>query len=117
MCLILYMDGDGSGEGSHISLYAALMRGEHDAKLQWPFQQKVTLVLVSQDQRGKQDILQRLQLPDPAAFDGSFWQPSPHCVMNVGFGCPEFAPVSVLDDPAYVKNDTMTVKCIVDNVL
>ena len=115
MLLILFMDGDGSGAGSHISLFPALMRGEHDAKLQWPFQQKVTLVLVSQDQQ-KQDIVQWFQ-PDPSAFDGSFWQPSPHCDMDVGFGCPEFAPVSVLDDPAYVNNDTMIVKCIVDNVL
>ena len=100
MCLILYMDGDGSGEGSHISLYAALMRGEHDAKLQWPFQQKVTLVLVSQDQQ-KRDIVQWFQ-PDPVEFDGSFWQPSPHNDMNVGFGCPEFAPVSVLGDPRMI---------------
>ena len=97
----------------HISFYATLMRGEHDAQLQWPFRQKVTLVLVSQDQQ-QHDITKWFQ-PDPVNFDGSFWQPSPHCAMNVGFGCPQFAPISVLDDPAYVKNDTMILKCIIDN--
>ena len=89
------------------------MRGEHDAKLQWPFRQKVKLVLVSQDQQ-HQDIVQWFQ-PDPVEFDGSLWRPSPHCDMNFGYGCPQFAPVSILDDPAYVKNDTMILKCIIDN--
>ena len=113
MRLLLFMDGDGSGLGTHISFYAALMRGEHDAQLQWPFRQKVKLVLVSQDQQ-KQDITRWFQ-PDPVEFDGSFWQPSLHCDMNVGFGCPEFAPLSILGDTAYIKNDAMIVKCIIDN--
>ena len=68
---------------------------------------------MSQEQQ-KQDIVQWLQ-PDPVEFDGSFWQPSPHYDMNVGFGYPEFAPLSVLDDPAFVKNDTMILKCIINN--
>ena len=89
--------------------------GEHDAKLQWPFREKVTLVLVSQDQQQQDDIVKWFQ-PDPAEIDGSFWQPSLHCDMNVGFGYPEFAPISVLDDVIYVKNDTMILKCIIDNV-
>ena len=115
MCLILFMDRDGSGQGTRISFYAALMRGECDTQLQWPFRQKVTLMLMSQDQQ-KQDIVQWFQ-PDPVEFDGLFWQPSPHCEMNVAFGCPQFVPISVLDDPAYVKNDTMILKCVVENII
>ena len=114
LCLLLFMDGDGSGQGTHISCYTALMRGEYDTQLQWPFRKKVKLVLVSQDQQ-HQDIIKWFQ-PDPVEFDGTFWQPSPHCDMNVGFGCPQFSPFSVLDDPAYVKNDTMVIKCIIDDV-
>ena len=113
---MLFMDGDGSGLGTHISLYVgivALMKGEHNAQLPWPFRQKVKLVLVSQDQQ-RQDIEQWFQ-PDPIEFDGSFWRPSPHYDMNVGFGYPEFAPLSILDDPAYVKKDPMILKCIIDN--
>ena len=113
MCLLLFMDGDGSGLGTHISFYAAVMRGEHDAQLQWPFRQKVKLVLVSQDQQ-KKDIEQWFQ-PDPVEFDGSFRQPSLHCDMNIGFGYPEFAPLSILDDPAYVKNDTVILKFVAYN--
>ena len=34
--------------------------------------------------------------------------------MNVASGCPEFAKLSVLDDPSYVKDDVMYIKAIVD---
>ena len=114
MCLMLFMDGDGSGQGTHISFYAALMRGEHDSHLQWPFKKKVTLVLVSQDQQ-QQDIVKTVH-PDPREFDGSFWQPSPNCNMNIPFGFPQFAPISVLQNgPVYVtENDSIVFKCIIE---
>ncbi len=38
----------------------------------------------------------------------------PEADMNVASGCPKFAKLSVLDDPSYVKDDVMYVKCIVD---
>ena len=113
MCLMLFMDGDGIGQGTHISFYIALMRGEHDAQLQWPFKKQVTLVLLSQDQQ-HQDIVKTVH-PDPREFDGSFWQPSPNCNMNIPFGFPQFAPISVLQNsPVYVKNDSIVFKCTIN---
>ena len=111
MCLFLYMDGDGAGRGTHLSFYVALMRGEYDAQLSWPFRQKVTLILVNQDRQ--QHIAKWFQ-PDPMESADSFQQPSPHSELNVGVGFPRFAPFSILDNPAYVKDDTMILKCIVD---
>ena len=43
MCLRVYLNGDGSGNDTHISIFFVLMRGDFDALLQWPFEQKVTL--------------------------------------------------------------------------
>ena len=55
LCLFLYMhmDGDGNGKGTHLSFYIAVMKGEHDDRLMWPFKQKVsnTLTLENQDQQ------------------------------------------------------------------
>jgi hypothetical protein len=34
--------------------------------------------------------------------------------MNVASGCPKFAPLSILDNPSYVKDDTMFLKCKTD---
>ena len=107
------MDGDGSGKGTHLSFFLTLMRGEYDALLTWPFKQKVTLILQDQDQ---QQHIAKWFKPDLSAegCSDSFQRPSPHSEMNVPFGCPKFAPLSVLDDPSYVKDDTMIFKCIVD---
>ena len=41
MCLRAYLNGDGTGRGTHLSLFFVLMKGPHDALLRWPFNQKV----------------------------------------------------------------------------
>ena len=33
LCLRLYMDGDGSGKGTHLSFFLMMMKGEYDALL------------------------------------------------------------------------------------
>ena len=58
LCLRLYMDGDGSGKGSHLSFFLTIMKGEYDALLPWPFSQMVTLMLV--DQNKKKHIIRQL---------------------------------------------------------
>lgn len=42
MCARVYLNGDGMGKGSHLSLFFVVMRGEYDALLPWPFKQKVS---------------------------------------------------------------------------
>ena len=107
MCLRLYMDGDGSGRGTHLSFFLTLMRGEYDALLTWPFRQTVTLTLLDQDKQ--KDIFQSFR-PDPSS--SSFQRPINE--MNVASGCPKFAPLSILDNSSYVKDDTIFLKCKVD---
>lgn len=41
MCARVYLNGDGMGKGTHLSLFFVVMRGEYDALLPWPFKQKV----------------------------------------------------------------------------
>ena len=45
VCLTVYANGEGDGEGTHISVSAYLMRGEFDDLLKWPFQGRVVLQL------------------------------------------------------------------------
>ena len=42
MCLRMYLDGDGQGKGTHISLFLVIMKSDYDDLLTWPFTQKVT---------------------------------------------------------------------------
>ena len=64
LCLRLYMDGDGSGKGSHLSFSLTVMRGEFDSLLQWPFKQTVSLMLLDQD--WQRDIIQSFR-PEPSS--------------------------------------------------
>ena len=107
MCLRLYMDGDGSGKGTHLSFFLTLMRGEYDALLTWPFRQTVTLILIDQDRQ--KDIFLSFR-PDP--LSSSFQRPIND--MNVASGCPQFVRLSILDNPSYVRDDTMFLKVKAD---
>ena len=107
LCLRLYLDGDGSDKGSHLSFFLTIMKGEYDSLLPWPFSQMVTLMLLDQD--NKKHIIQCFK-PEPSS--SSFWKPQTE--MNVASGCPKFAPLSVLSNLAYTRDDTLYFKCIID---
>ncbi|KAL5496855.1 hypothetical protein EMCRGX_G013223 [Ephydatia muelleri] len=107
MCLRVYLNGDGSGKETHLSFFLTLMKGEYDALLQWPFSLPVTLTLLDQDKR--RHVIQSFH-PEPSSC--SFQRPKEE--MNVASGCPRFAPLNVLDNSAYVRDDTMFLKCIID---
>ena len=107
MCIRAYLNGDGSGEGTHLSIFFVLMKGEYDALLQWPFESEVSLILVDQDH--KRHIIYSLK-PNP--LSNGFQRPKTD--MNVANGVPEFIDLSFLDNTSYVKDDTIYIKAIVD---
>ena len=107
MCIRAYLNGNGSGEGTHLSIFFVLMMGEYDPLLQWPFEHKVSLVLVDQDL--KKHLVQTFK---PNIQSSSFQRPKSD--MNVASGCSEFVELSVLDNASYVKDDVMYIKAVVD---
>ena len=84
-----------------------LCLGEYDPLLKWPFDYKVSLILVDQDHR--RHIVQTFK---PSPSSSSFQRPKSD--MNIASGCPKFAELKVLDNESYVKEDVMYIKCIVD---
>ena len=48
-----YMGGNGTGEGTHISLYHVLCKGDNDDSLHWPFLQHVKFTLQPQSNNVK----------------------------------------------------------------
>ena len=107
MCMKVYFNGYDTGLCTHLSIFFVLMKGEYDRLLQWPFQSKVSLILVDQDH--KKNLVQTFK---PNAQSSSFQKPKTD--MNVASSCPEFADLSVLDNTSYVKDDVMYIKAIVD---
>ncbi|XP_078604287.1 TNF receptor-associated factor 3-like isoform X2 [Branchiostoma floridae x Branchiostoma japonicum] len=109
MCARIYLNGDGMGKGTHVSLFFVVMRGHYDGLLRWPFRQKVTFMLLDHKNR---DHLTDAFRPDPTS--SSFQRPTSD--MNIASGCPLFVPLSQLDSSshAYVRDDTMYIKVVVD---
>jgi len=111
MCIRCYLNGDGSGKGTHISVFFVVMKSEHDDLLPWPFKQKVTISLLNQEapSDSTSHITQSFM---PDAKSSSFQKPTKD--MNIASGFPKFAPRSVLSDKRYAVNDTIYFKVRVD---
>ena len=104
LCLRVYLNGDGSGRGTHLSFFITLMKGEFDPLLPWPFKQTVSLSLLAQDGVSR-DITQSFK---PDEESSSFQMPKSE--MNVASGCPQFCSLAVLDNPSYARADTIYLK-------
>ncbi|NXP39673.1 TRAF2 factor, partial [Leiothrix lutea] len=109
VCLRVYLNGDGTGKGTHLSLFFVVMKGDYDALLPWPFRHKVTFMLL--DQNNREHVIDAFR---PDLTSASFQRPVND--MNVASGCPTFLPLAKLQSPrhAYVKEDTLFLKCIID---
>ncbi|XP_075041492.1 TNF receptor-associated factor 2 [Mixophyes fleayi] len=108
MCLRIYLNGDGTGRGTHLSLFFVVMKGPNDALLRWPFNQKVTLMLL--DQNNREHIIDAFR---PDITSSSFQRPVSE--MNIASGCPLFCPLSKLEGKnSYIREDTIFIKVIVD---
>ena len=97
MCARIYLNGDGAGRGTHISVFFGVLPSQYDASLRWPFSQKVTFMLLDQDFVSH---ITASFIPDPNSH--SFQ------------GCPMFCSLEELNSHAYVRDDVMFVKVIVD---
>ena len=47
LCLKVHANGFGNGKGTHISIYARLMKGDHDNNLQWPFEGDIVIEILN----------------------------------------------------------------------
>ena len=104
MCLRVDADGNGKGKGTHVSVFAYLMRGEFDDVLKWPFRGHVVIQLCNQ----LQDKYHRGYTIDfSATTDARIFTR-----VERGMGCPTFIPHNYLNfNPAtncqYLKNDCL----------
>ncbi|XP_005987434.1 TNF receptor-associated factor 1 [Latimeria chalumnae] len=112
VCMRIYLNGDGAGKGTHISLFFVIMKGNYDVLLSWPFRHKVTFMLL--DQNNREHVIDAFR-PDLTSV--SFQRPVND--MNVASGCPLFLHLSKLQSPkhAYMKDDALFIKCIIDTSL
>ncbi|XP_048347517.1 TNF receptor-associated factor 1-like [Sphaerodactylus townsendi] len=107
--LKLFLNGDGTGNRTHISLFLVLMKGEYDFQLKWPFQHKVTFTLL--DQVDKHHFSTSFR---PLQSSSSFQRPVSE--NNVASGFPEFFPLNLLhgSKTTYIVNNTLAIQAVID---
>jgi len=101
-CSRLYLNGDGMGRGTHVSLFFVIMKSEYDALLQWPFAERVTFRLINP--HNLDDTTQESFIPDRNS--SSFKRPTKD--MNIAAGCPMFIKKELL--PNYIVDDALYIE-------
>ncbi|KAJ6652847.1 hypothetical protein lerEdw1_010565 [Lerista edwardsae] len=109
MCLRIFLNGEGKSKGSHVSLFLVLLKGEYDALLQWPFAQKITFMLLDQN-NGEPVVNSFLADPTSAPFQ------RPVTDMNEPSGCSRFLSLAKLRSLkySYIKEGVLFLKCRVE---
>ena len=110
MCIRVDANGSGVGEGTHISVYAYLMKGPFDNYLEWPFQGTITIQLLNQlkDVNHHTSPINFSNTTDPAIIG----RVSSGERARGGLGASTFLPHAKLalklkDDCQYLKDDQL----------
>lgn len=120
VCARLYLNGDGSARGTHMSIFLVVLRGPYDSILKWPFSFRVSFCLFDQrtmiESNGTIQPKHIIESFRPDMNSQSFSQPCSG--MNIASGIPRFCPLDLFEEMndrnLYVVNDTMYIKMFVD---
>ena len=103
-CLRLYLQGDGMGRSTHVSLFFVLMKSEYDQLLTWPMQKRITFELINHVNEAENVIESFVSNPRSSSFQ------RPRNNMNVASGSPMFISLErflsggfITDNCAYIK--------------
>ncbi|XP_065214318.1 TNF receptor-associated factor 4 isoform X1 [Planococcus citri] len=105
----VFLNGNGAGEGTHISVYIKILPGEYDALLRWPFAHTVSFTLFDQGEK-PYNIVESF-VPDPSWEN--FQRPSKE-PDSLGFGFPRFVSHETLKKRQFVRDDTLFIRVKVD---
>lgn len=107
----MFLNGNGPGEGTHVSVYIKVLPGEYDALLKWPFSHSITFTLFEQGVPNGQGGVAESFVPDPSweNFQRPSLEPD-----QLGFGFPRFISHELLNRRPFVKEDTVFLRVKVD---
>ncbi|KAF0042854.1 hypothetical protein F2P81_004191 [Scophthalmus maximus] len=107
LCLRLHLQTPNALRCSnYISLFVHTMQGAFDAQLTWPFQGTIRLAILDQGPEGQHHMEVMETKPDLQAFQRPTIQRNPK-----GFGYVTFMHLHQLGQKAFVKDDTLLIRC------
>ena len=115
MCISVDANGNGDGKGTHVSVFAHLMKGENDDHLPWPFTGIVNVKLLNQLE-DKHHYLKRTEFPAAAEVSQRVVNEE---ISSDGYGRPLYISHSDLGYNAakkcqYLKDDCLYFRISVD---
>ena len=103
-CTRLYLQGDGMGRSTHVSLFFVVMKSEYDQLLTWPMQKRITFELINHANEAESVVESFVSNPRSSSFQ------RPTNNMNVASGCPMFIALEsflcggfIVDNCVYIK--------------
>ena len=109
-CIRLYLNGDGMGRNTHISIYFVLMKSEYDPLLQWPMYKKIKFELINQEDNADNVVESIITNPRSPCFQRPFKS------MNEASGIPMFVSMEKFLTGGFVRDDCAYFKTIVKDV-
>ena len=108
MCIRVDADGDNDGAGTHVSVYAYLMKGKNDDNLPWPFKGEVTITLLNQ-LADENHHTYTISFPPDSDISGRVVDSE---IASTGYGQPKFISHAQLSYDAakncqYLKDDCL----------
>ncbi|XP_077692910.1 TNF receptor-associated factor 4 isoform X2 [Eretmochelys imbricata] len=114
----VFPNGNGSGEGSHLSVYIRVLPGQYDNLLEWPFSYRVTFSLLDQSDPSlaKPQHITETFNPDPnwKNFQKPGASRSSLDESTLGFGYPKFISHEDIKKRNYVRENTVFIKASVE---
>ena len=111
MCLRVIINGTGQGEGTHVSVFLYLMKGNYDSNLQWPLIGSFEIALLNQKMDGEHSVNNPIKFTEktPSAIANKVSARQPDEIARDGLGRNEFISHKDLNketpDCQYLKDD------------
>ncbi|XP_076803008.1 TNF receptor-associated factor 6-like [Clavelina lepadiformis] len=108
MCIRANLDGVENAQGTHLSLFVHIMKGEYDDFLTWPFYGTITLTIINQRELPSQrmNISETLEARSNLM---AFQRPTTERNQK-GYGYIDFYPLRMLETNGFTKNNTLVIK-------
>ncbi|XP_066518575.1 TNF receptor-associated factor 4a [Hoplias malabaricus] len=113
-----FLNGNGSGEGSHLSIYIRVLPGEYDNLLEWPFAYKVTFSILDQSDPSlsKPQHITETFNPDPnwKNFQKPCSSRNSLDESTLGFGYPKFISHEEIRKRNYIRDNAIFLKASIE---
>lgn len=107
--------GDGKARGKFMSLFCCICKGEYDTLQSWPFNQRITLTLLDQNDDVKQRKHVTYTIKPNTCKENLAFLGRPNNDRNASFGSQRFIELHLIGDNDYIVNDSIFIKVEIES--